>query len=76
MIATGSIPIIPKIEGLETINAWTSDQALSAADRPSSVFTDPTVASVCDVVHAFPTFGEAFERPFRDLAEQINPASH
>ena len=37
VIATGSVPTIPKIEGLETISAWTSEDALSAGDRPSSV---------------------------------------
>ena len=57
VIATGSVPTIPKIEGLETISAWTSEDALSAGDRPSSVLIVGGGPVGCELAQLFARFG-------------------
>lgn len=57
VISSGSIPTIPKIEGLENINAWTSDEALSTQDRPSSVLIIGGGPVGCELAQLFARFG-------------------
>jgi len=57
VIATGSIATIPKIEGLETISTWTSDDALSAEDCPKSVLIIGGGPVGCELAQIFSRFG-------------------
>lgn len=57
VIATGSLSTIPKIEGLETVDSWTSDEALSADDRPSSILIIGGGPVGCELAQVFTRFG-------------------
>lgn len=57
VIATGSNPVVPDIPGLGSIPTWTSDDALSTWDRPSSLLVMGGGAVGCELAQVFARFG-------------------
>ena len=57
VIGTGSQPVRPDVPGLEQAPTWTSDEALSATDRPGSLIVMGGGAVGCELSQVFTRFG-------------------
>jgi pyruvate/2-oxoglutarate dehydrogenase complex dihydrolipoamide dehydrogenase (E3) component len=74
MIATGSVPSIPPIEGLDGVDYWTNREATSVREIPRSVVVLGAGPVGCELAQFFNRMGAKVA--LADLAERLLPRDH
>ncbi len=57
VICTGAAPVVPPIPGLDTVRAWTSDDALTSDERPDRLLVLGGGPIGCELAQVYARFG-------------------
>ena len=74
MIATGSVPSIPPIDGLDDVEYWTNREATSVREIPGSVVVLGAGPVGCELAQLFARMGARVA--LADIADRLLPRDH
>ena len=74
MIATGSVPSIPPIDGLDGVEYWTNREATSVREIPASVVVLGAGPVGCELAQLFARMGAKVA--LADIADRLLPRDH